>query len=249
MKVTPVKYLASSLLLLLLVGMGVAASASSIVVNGTFSTPASSSVSWGTLAPGGGSVGGPGTVTWGSDQYGYDPTNINGWTFSPLTPGASGSGIADQGSAFGFTPPPSGASQVAFLQMGQPGTLSSVSQTITGLIAGDQYVLTFSLEGRPGMGGAVTSVTIGSTTLLSDVVPGDSEWTTYDELFTAAGTTEILDFFSTAYNGQDSTTAIDDPQIVSTPEPESLLLLGTGLFGLALVVFRKAKRSGMTSQS
>ena len=39
-----------------------------------------------------------------------------------------------------------------------------------------------------------------------------------------------------------------DPQIFlgETPEPSSQLLLGTGLLGLALVVFRKAKPSGMT---
>ena len=213
------------------------------IVNGTFSTPTTSSVSWGTLAPGGGSVGGPGTVTWGSDQYGYDPTNINGWTFSPLTPGVSGSGIADQGSAFGFTPPPSGASQVAFLQVND----ASISQTVQGLTVGDEYSLLFNLEGRPSTGGAATTVTLGGDTLLLGVAPATGAWTSYDLQFTATSASELLTFFTTDPSGNDVATAIDD--VVITPEPSSLLLLGTGLLGLAFLAFRKAKSSGLVLHS
>jgi hypothetical protein len=37
--------------------------------------------------------------------------------------------------------------------------------------------------------------------------------------------------------------------VYPTPEPSSLFLLGTGLLGLAVVVFRKAKPSGMVLHS
>jgi hypothetical protein len=46
-----------------------------------------------------------------------------------------------------------------------------------------------------------------------------------------------------------STTFGIDATTPSTPEPNSLILLGTGLFGLAFVVFRKARTSGLVLHS
>lgn len=39
-----------------------------------------------------------------------------------------------------------------------------------------------------------------------------------------------------------SNNPLEDPRISMTPEPGSLLLLGTGLLGLALLLFRKARK-------
>jgi hypothetical protein len=207
---------------------GAAASAQgfNFVTNPTFSTPNPSVVFWGSVAGGPGS----GTVYWTGGQYGYNPLNIPGWTFSPWVSGVSGAGIAEQGSAFGFTAPPSGDGQVAFLQL-----TAWLSQSITGLTVGDSYDLTFALEGRPSTGAPPTTVTIGLDGALSDVTPANNSWTSYSYIFTAATTSETLMFATSNSPTSDTTTGIDDPSITLVPEGGAtlmfLLLAGSACFG------------------
>jgi len=237
MNIARTKALSVSLLVISALGSSAVAFAGSYATNGNFNTPTSSSVTWGTLSPGGGSVGGPGTVTWGPSQYGYDPTGINGWQFS------GGAGVQENGSAWGFSNAPAGASQTAFLQSGLTGS-GSISQEMTGLTIGQTYTVTFDLEQRPGYGADPVTVTIDGVSL-TVTPPNDDQWTQFTESFTANGTYEDLVFSVAGAGTNDNDTGLADVSMTApTPEPGTLLLLGTGLFGLAFVVFRKGNPSG-----
>ena len=156
-------------------------------------------------------------MTPGAGTYIYDPTNVSGWTFSGATPNSSsgsyGSGVAEYGSAWGFTAAPDGANQVAFLQDN-----ATLTQTISNLIVGQQYTASFYLEDRPGYSSNPITVTIGATNLLS-TTPG-SGWTQYNEPFTATATSEGLSFSTTATGG-DYDTGLSDVTINAVGPPTS----------------------------
>jgi hypothetical protein len=75
-----------------------------------------------------------------------------------------------------------------------------------------------------------------STALIS--MPGPQDLQTENALLPSGSNS-----FTLVYD--ESNGAPADLQMSATPEPSSLLLLGTGLLGLAFVAFRKAKASGV----
>jgi hypothetical protein len=237
----------------------VAASASAaIITNGSFETNA------------------------GNGELGYN-TSATGWSVS-APPGsyvflwnAGGGGAsgttADNGGAPGVTSPPN-------VQLWGPGTGSvnglttspdggafigedpvydannpAISQTLTGLTAGDQYTVSFywAAAQQYGFSGATTegwTVDFGSSTdstaLYSLPNEGFSGWMKQSYTFTADGASDVLTFI--ADGGPSSSlppfALLDGVSVTPGPVPEpatwALMLVGLGALGAGLRMRRGA---------
>jgi hypothetical protein len=196
------------------------ASADPIILNADFQTPA--------LTPG----------TYSIDPSGYAG---QGWTFNTTSGLAtSGSGYDDGDNLLG----PFGETQVAFIQSPLYGGSfpDSIDQVVDGFVPGQEYEVSFYAEQRDYQNSQeILTAFVGGEQLTfssqTSVDPVANSWTLYtSDPFTVSDTNEdlLFDGNATQRPGDNAAFLADvSMQQVSTPEPATLLLMGSGLLALA----------------
>lgn len=172
-----------------------------------------------------------------TDNFSYRPTG-GAWTF------VGDAGLTDPPSGFSGTPAPQGT-QYAFLQNGNGaagGTgSSSISQTISGFVVGQEYQVNFQYTARgccgPTQNANPFEVRINDVAIRPAFTPPTQESFIAGgtPFFTASDETLTLSFVGMGSPGNDVTTFLDAIEIV--PEPGTLSVLG--LAGLGLLARRR----------
>ena len=172
------------------------------------------------------------TPSLGSGVYYYNPAGTPGVTYNGISgpTGGGGSGIAANGSAFGFPNAPDGT-QVAFIQDAN-NTVGQIILSLSGLTAGASYDATFYTAARPGYPLDPLIIDFDSTFVGSSTGASTSFTLQTTSDFVATGGTDTLTFTGQAPPAAGGDVALDFVTIQSVPEPSSWTLMLVGIVAL-----------------
>lgn len=176
-----------------------------------------------------------------------NPADIPGWTHTGTVGDALLWAIGYSDSGGSVTVAGSGRQ---FVTLGggfeAPGS-ATWSTTITGLTAGDSYVLSFDTATELGTGiepGGPQTMTVGfssgSSTLPESFTSPDSSaaywrtWVAQNYTFVATASSAVVDFSVTNQQYDMGLDAVSIAATTGIPEPTTMLLVGAGLIGLGL---------------
>lgn len=184
--------------------------------------------------------------------FSTDPADIPGWTHAGTVGDALlwGVGYSDGGGSITVA---GHGNQFVTLGGGfdVPGSASWTSNTISGLVPGQTYDLTFDIANEGGDVGGPQTITLAFNSGATNGPQGFTApqafanywriWLPESESFVATGTTASITFSVT---NQPEDMGLDFVQVVpaavGVPEPASLVLLVTGLVGLGAIRRRRS---------
>jgi hypothetical protein len=150
----------------------------------------------------------------------------------------------------GLGPSPQGGNYIAQDSAYDQG---AISQTISGLTAGDSYVVSFywAAAQQNGFNGPTYDqwqVSLGGQTLDTPTVNIDSHgfsgWMSQSLTFTATGPTEVLSFFANGGpSGVPPFALLDGVSMMAVPEPSTWAMMLIGFGGLGVAAFRSRRKA------
>lgn len=179
-----------------------------------------------------------------------------GNTPDSLLSNASGSAFNGNIGLYSSALSPDGGNYVAF--DGDTNFNASISQTITGLTAGNSYALTFyqAAAQQKGTTGPTTEqwqINFGShqynSTLMTNLSQGFVPWTKQTLTIVADATNVTLSFLSVGTpSGQPPVVMLDGISLIATPEPQTFLMVGVGMVAIPLIAQRRRRRKMAAAQ-
>ena len=146
-------------------------------------------------------------------------------------------------------PSPDGGNFVAL--DGDPNVNGYLTQTINGLAAGTNYVLSFywaatQMESSSGPTTEQLQASLGNQTQSTSVVSvasgGFQGWYTQTFTFSATTASEVLSFLSVGTPaGNPPLALLDGVSLVAAPEPATWALFAVGLGGIAVMAHRRRR--------